>query len=82
MLPQVILHTEKSGVLHDQHVTVTDHESCPSLVLSAAVRSLGEYDCSLIQRTSSMTAIGHIQFNILLNDYMCDTSRLGLGGAS
>lgn len=41
---------------------------------------MGEYDHSLIQRTLSITAIGHIQFNILLNDYMCDMSRLGLGG--
>lgn len=70
-------------MLHDQHVTVTDHGSCPSSgIICCAVRSLGGYDYSLIQRTSSMTAIGHIQFNILLNDYMYDMSRLGLGGTS
>lgn len=38
------------------------------------------YDDLLIQRTSSMTAIGHIQFSILLNDYMCNMGRLVLGG--
>lgn len=78
-----ILHTEKSGVLHYQHVIVTDHESCPlSGIICCAVRSLEGFNYSLIQRTSSMTAIGHIQFNILLNDYMCNMSRLGLGGTS
>ena len=44
------------------------------------LRRMGEQADSLIQRTSSMTAIGHIQLSILLNDYMCDMGRFVLGG--
>lgn len=39
VLPQGMLHTEESGVLHDQHVTVTDHvSSCLSSSMDTMTR--------------------------------------------